>query len=222
MRLRTLNHLTRRPVGPAAFGVTGDNELVATSYVQQANSAGFVFAISVCAFIVGEVSQVLRVRPGAAPSDLAAEFLFRALFFGGILMLPIGRAVAPHAVIGGGVWVFALGGVIAWVGLLLRWWSFITLGRYFTVVLKTSADQPVVDRGPYRVLRHPSLTGLLLAFVGCGLMVGNWLSAIGSLVLVLVAVLYRIRTEERALTAALGDRYGSFASGRARLVPFLW
>jgi protein-S-isoprenylcysteine O-methyltransferase Ste14 len=53
-------------------------------------------------------------------------------------------------------------------------------------------------------------------------MVGNWLSAAGSVALVLVAVVYRIRIEEHALTAALGDRYGSFASGRARLVPFLW
>jgi protein-S-isoprenylcysteine O-methyltransferase Ste14 len=34
--------------------------------------------------------------------------------------------------------------------------------------------------------------------------------------------MYRIRIEERALNAALGDRYRDFAAGRARLVPFLW
>ena len=35
-------------------------------------------------------------------------------------------------------------------GLLIRWWSFLALGPYFTLVLKTSADQTVVDRGPAR------------------------------------------------------------------------
>ncbi|WP_238384870.1 methyltransferase family protein [Segeticoccus rhizosphaerae] len=63
---------------------------------------------------------------------------------------------------------------VGWLGLLLRWWSFATLGRYFTTVVKTSADQVVVSRGPYRALRHPSYTGLLAAFLGCGLMLGNW------------------------------------------------
>jgi protein-S-isoprenylcysteine O-methyltransferase Ste14 len=144
------------------------------------------------------------------------------MFFAGILAIPLGRAVAPHATITGGVWTFAVGLIIGWLGLLLRWWSFVTLGEYFTVVLQVSDDQSVVDHGPYRVLRHPSYTGLLLALVGCGLMTGNWLGATSSVVIVLVALVHRIRVEERSLCAALGDRYRDFASSRARLVPFLW
>jgi protein-S-isoprenylcysteine O-methyltransferase Ste14 len=195
---------------------------VLTPYVQQSNVARLVLDVSVGAFVVGELLQVFRVRRGATRSNLGAEGLFRALFFGGILLIPIGRAVAPAAVIGGGVWIFSLGVLIVWLGLLLRWWCFVTLGDYFTVVLKTSEVQPVVERGPYRVLRHPSYTGLLLAFVGCGLMVGNWVSTAGSVALVFTALVYRIRIEERALIASLGDRYRNFAASRARLVPFLW
>jgi protein-S-isoprenylcysteine O-methyltransferase Ste14 len=191
-------------------------------FVQQSHLARLVLDASVVAFVGGEFSQAMRVRRGATRSDIGAEARFRAMFFGGILLIPLGRAVAPEAVIGGGVWVFSLGAVIAWCGLLLRWWCFATLGRYFTVVLQTSEDQPVVQRGPYRVLRHPSYTGLLLAFVGCGLMVGNWVSAAGSVALVLIALVDRIRVEERALNAALGDRYRDFAARRARLVPFVW
>lgn len=181
-----------------------------------------VFIVSVAAFVAGELAQVLRLRRGSASVDLRAEAAFRVMFFGGILMFPLGRAVAPGAVIGGGVWVFALGAVLAWSGLLLRWWSFLTLGKYFTVVLKTSADQPIVQRGPYRYLRHPSYTGLLLAFAGVGLMVQNAVSAAGALVLVLIALVFRIRIEERALAAALGDRYREFAASRARLIPHVW
>jgi protein-S-isoprenylcysteine O-methyltransferase Ste14 len=195
---------------------------VLTTYVYRSDTASLVLDISIGAFAVGELLQAFRVREGAQRSDLGAEALFRAMFFGGILLVPLGHTLAPGAVIGGGVWVFTVGTVIGWLGLLLRWWSFVTLGQYFTVVLKTSEDQPVVDRGPYRVLRHPSYSGLLLAFAGCVLLLGNWVGAAGSLALVLAALLYRIRIEERALDAALGQRYRVYAAGRARLVPFVW
>ena len=144
------------------------------------------------------------------------------MFFGGIVMLPLGRAVAPSAVIGGGVWPFAVGVVLGWLGLLLRWSSFVSLGKYFTVVVQTSVDQPMLERGPYRVLRHPSYTGLLLVCAGVGLMWGNWASAVGSVGLVLVGLIYRLRIEERALIAASGDRYREFAASRARLIPYIW
>lgn len=191
-------------------------------YYQQSHTAAVVLAITIAAFAVGEFSQVLRLRRGAGSADLLGELLFRAVFFGGILILPLCLSVVPGAVIPGRMAPFVIGAVTAWVGVLLRWWSFITLGTYFTVVLKTSSDQAVVDRGPYRVLRHPSYTGLLLAVVGCGLMLGNWVGALGSFSLVLAALVYRIRIEEHALTATLGAAYRAFASSRARLVPFLW
>jgi protein-S-isoprenylcysteine O-methyltransferase Ste14 len=191
-------------------------------YEELSNPARVVFFASAGAFFAGELVQALRLRRGAKLVNVRAEAAFRAMFFAAILMVPAGRALAPGAVIGGGVWVFALGAVLGWLGVLLRWWSFLSLGRYFTVVVRTSEDQPVVDRGPYRVLRHPSYTGLLLAFTGAGLMAGNWVSLVGAVGLLLIALLYRLRIEERALDAALGDRYREFAAHRARLIPYVW
>lgn len=199
-----------------------DTRGVAVPYEELSSLARTVLTVSVGAFAAGEFLQALRARRGAEPADLRAELVFRAAFFAGILMLPIGRALVPGAVIGGGAWVFAVGAGVAWFGLLLRWWSFMSLGKYFTVVVKTSPDQPVVDRGPYRVLRHPSYTGLLLAFAGVGLMLGNWVGVAVALVVVLVALVYRMGIEERALSAALGDRYREFAARRARLIPYVW
>lgn len=195
---------------------------VLTSYVQQSEAARHVLDISVLAFVVGEVSRVRPVRRGATRISLGAEALFRVMFFGAILVIPLGRAVAPDATAGGGASLFLVGAVVGWLGLLLRWWSFATLGKYFTVVLMTTEDQPVVDGGPYRVLRHPGYTGLLLAFVGGNLMIGNWVSTGASVGLLLAALVHRIRVEERALDARLGDRYRDFCAGRARVVPFLW
>ncbi|KDN24028.1 methyltransferase [Amycolatopsis rifamycinica] len=183
--------------------------------------ARVVLVVSAGAFVTGELVQAFRTRRGAKLVDVRAELVFRVMFFGAILLWPIGRAVYPAAGIGG-AWPFPLGIVIGWLGLLLRWWSFASLGRYFTVTVRTSEDQVVVDRGPYRVLRHPSYTGLLLVFSGGGLIADNWVSAAGAGAVVLAALIHRLRIEERALEAALGERYRQFAEHRARLVPFVW
>ena len=73
-----------------------------------------------------------------------------------------------------------------------------------------------MKRGPYRVLRHPSYSGLLLVFSGGGLIAGNWVSAAGADAVLLVALIYRLRFEERALEEALGGRTGRPSPGKAR------
>ena len=97
-----------------------------------------------------------------------------------------------------------------------------TLGKYFTAAVAVSADQPVVSAGPYRVLRHPSYTGLLLAMTGVGLASANWASLISMTVLALAGILWRIHAEERALLATLGDPYRAYAAQHKRLVPLVW
>src|SRR5450755_4379061 len=53
--------------------------------------------------------------------------------------------------------VFAFSGVALFVaGLLLRWWASITLGRFFTVDVTIEKNHELVERGPFRVVRHPS------------------------------------------------------------------
>ena len=54
-------------------GFVGDNRDVVTPYVQQSSAASLVLGVSVGAFVVGEVSQVWRVRRGATRADLGAE-----------------------------------------------------------------------------------------------------------------------------------------------------
>lgn len=96
------------------------------------------------------------------------------------------------------------------------------LGDYFTGAVAVSDDQPVVTAGPYRVLRHPSYTGLLLALAGLGLASANWIGFAAMAVISLIGVLWRIHTEERALLATLGAPYRAYAAQHKRLVPLVW
>ncbi|HEY1332451.1 MAG TPA: isoprenylcysteine carboxylmethyltransferase family protein [Actinomycetota bacterium] len=123
----------------------------------------------------------------------------------------------------GNVWIWVIGGLlVAWCGVALRGWAIATLGQSFRRVVTVTAGQQVVTRGPYRFVRHPSYTGLLLAFLGFGLAVDNPLALLGLVVPATAALLYRIRVEEAALEAELGEPYRDFERGRARLVPHVW
>ncbi|WP_230208208.1 isoprenylcysteine carboxylmethyltransferase family protein [Microlunatus sp. Gsoil 973] len=177
--------------------------------------------MSVALFAIGELQQAVRTRGGASRSRFGDEAAFRAIFFAGILVLPSCLRFLPQADIGGAA-IFVIGAVVGWLGLLLRWWAFVALGRYFTTVVQVSADQPIIDRGPYRFVRHPGYSGLIVAFLGCGLMLGNWAAAVISAALIAAGLIVRLLREERALVAMRGSAYRDYAKGRARLLPFIW
>jgi protein-S-isoprenylcysteine O-methyltransferase Ste14 len=85
-----------------------------------------------------------------------------------------------------------------------------------------SPDQPVITSGPYRLLRHPSYTGILLVGAGVGLASANWAGLAAMTLLPLAVILWRIPVEEHALLATLGDRYRCYAARHRRLVPLVW
>jgi protein-S-isoprenylcysteine O-methyltransferase len=118
---------------------------------------------------------------------------------------------------------FAFAGVALFVaGLLLRWWAIITLGRFFTVDVTIEKDHELVERGPFRMVRHPSYTGVLLAFVGLALTLGNWAALLVILLPISAAFIHRMNVEENALSGALGPQYTDYIRRTKRLVPFIY
>jgi protein-S-isoprenylcysteine O-methyltransferase Ste14 len=118
---------------------------------------------------------------------------------------------------------FASAGVVLFIaGLILRWWAIIMLGRFFTVDVTIEKDHEVVERGPFRIVRHPSYTGVLLAFVGLGLSLRNWAALLVILLPIGAAFIHRMSVEEDALSRALGPRYAEYMKRTKRLVPFIY
>jgi protein-S-isoprenylcysteine O-methyltransferase Ste14 len=111
---------------------------------------------------------------------------------------------------------------LIWVGIVFRYWSVRTLGRFFTVTVDVGEDHQLVDTGPYALLRHPSYTGMLVVYLGIGVGLDSWLSVATALLIPLAAVLNRIRHEEAVLRAQLGPQYERYATRTSRLLPGIW
>ncbi len=133
------------------------------------------------------------------------------------LALHVKAARLPH----GELWrLIAL--VLFATGIALRWWAIVTLGRFFTVDVQIAQDHELVERGPFRVVRHPSYTGVLLAFLGFALSLTNWASLLAILLPISAAFVHRINVEEQALSNALGERYLSYMRRTKRLIPGIY
>ncbi len=112
--------------------------------------------------------------------------------------------------------------IVILLGSALRWWAILTLGRYFTFEVAVRSTQKVVRSGPYRFVRHPSYTAILIMLLGVGLALANWASLIVMLAGGLIGLLYRVRIEEHALIEALGQPYRDYMRQTRRFIPFIY
>lgn len=118
---------------------------------------------------------------------------------------------------------------VGWIGLLLmvsgltlRYWAAKTLGEFYTRTLQIIERHQIVDRGLYRVIRHPGYLGTFLMEVGTGLAVTNWIVLPVITLIGVVSRAYRIRAEEEMLETAFGAQYKEYLAKTWRLVPFIY
>lgn len=112
------------------------------------------------------------------------------------------------------------GGALLLAGGLLAVRAVIDLRESLTAFPHPRDGARLVDRGAYRLVRHPIYGGLVLGSLGWGLVVASPAALVGA-VLLLVFFDLKSRREE----AWLLDRYPAYAAYRARtrrMVPFLW
>jgi protein-S-isoprenylcysteine O-methyltransferase Ste14 len=183
-------------------------------------TAEVLFSACAAIWALFELSLAIRVRGGSG-----RDVSFIPLTLSVVGALALGEFVARRAGLalpGPGWWPVALGAVVFSSGLALRGWAVRELGRFFKFTVVVQADHMVVDTGPYRLVRHPSYTGLLTVELGLGIMLGTWLSIPACLLPPLIAFAVRLVTEERVLARELGAPYREYMSRTHRLIPGVW
>jgi protein-S-isoprenylcysteine O-methyltransferase Ste14 len=105
------------------------------------------------------------------------------------------------------------------IGIAFAWWARIHLGRLWSGSVTVKEGHRVVDSGPYRLVRHPIYTGLLLAIYATAALRANGFAFIGA-ALITLGVYWKARLEERLLTGELGPDYEGYRARVPMLVPF--
>jgi len=109
--------------------------------------------------------------------------------------------------------------VLMVLGTALRWWSILTLGRYFTLDVAVRSAQPVVQSGPYRFVRHPLYTGNILLVVGFALAASRWWNLPLSLFFFWFYYPPAIEYEDRKLHRIFGAAWEQWSGRTPALMP---
>lgn len=189
-----------------------------------------LLAVTGLAWLVLELGLVRRDRSrqaGGTQRDRGTRTLNFVLIIAAIVFADVvGAVIGKHSPLwlpgsGTGGWPVIAGLVVIWLGLAVRVWAVASLGRAFRTTVEVDSGQALVTRGPYRWVRHPSYTGLLLVAAGFGLAFSNWPGLAACVLLPAAAILRRISVEEKELLRVL-DTYRDYQKHTRRLVPGLW
>ena len=180
---------------------------------------GAIMVVSAATIDTGLLKERIRPGPGGVDGQVViilkllvwATLLFAAADVGRINLsdtVPLPLQVAGLVGFGGGF------GLALWA---------MTVNPFFSTVIRLQEDRGhrLVTAGPYRRVRHPGYTGILIGVLSLPLALGSWLSGPPMVVFALL-ILRRTAREDRFLREKL-DGYDAYArSVRHRLVPRVW
>lgn len=120
-----------------------------------------------------------------------------------------------------GIDAFWPGVILIAAGLGFSVWARRHLGRNWSGTVQVKQDHQLICHGPYRLVRHPIYTGILVAFLGTAVEVGTW----GGILAVLIAVgsfWRKLTLEENFMRETFGSAYEEYRARTAALIPYLF
>jgi protein-S-isoprenylcysteine O-methyltransferase Ste14 len=137
------------------------------------------------------------------------------LFRPGARIGPLGWRVVP-----GSPEAAYIGMALTILGAAFAIWARSALGGNWSAAVTVKENHSLVQRGPYKVVRHPIYSGCLFAMLGTAIVFGE-VGCFVAVFLALVAWWLKSRVEEEFMTQQFGDDYRSYQKSVKRLVPFL-
>jgi len=107
-------------------------------------------------------------------------------------------------------------------GIVLRCYAVFSLGEFFSTTVITQDSHILIEKGPYRVIRHPAYTGLLSSFFAAGIAMGDGLALLILICPIAYVLSQRIRIEEQWLSKHFGNIYNDYCLRTKKLIPWLY
>lgn len=117
------------------------------------------------------------------------------------------------------LWLAGLGLALFALGLGFAVWARVHIGGNWGTPMTQKVEPELVTSGPYRLVRHPIYSGILLAGAGTAVAL-SWLWLV-AVVLAGIYFIYSATVEERYLTEQFPDAYPAYRRSTKMLVPFV-
>ena len=111
-----------------------------------------------------------------------------------------------------------LGLLMVVAGLAFAVWARHDLGRNWSGTVTVKQDHELIRSGPYRLVRHPIYTGLLLAILGTAIAFGEWRGLL-AFALLTGSLLLKLRVEERFMSESFPKEYARYRAEVPALIP---
>jgi protein-S-isoprenylcysteine O-methyltransferase Ste14 len=163
---------------------------------------------------------------GSKPVRLRERPLTRAAYLAQLVLTAILLAPLPGSgwlwmqLIGGGWTRYWIAVALIVIGLTLSIWARRRLGGNWSGSVTVKQGHELVQSGPYRRIRHPIYTGVLLMILGTGLAAGR-MHGLLAFPIALSALWLKSRAEERWIGAEFGERYALYKKNSWALVPLV-
>lgn len=187
------------------------------SYAESVRTVDQVVAVVWAAFWLYWLAAAFSMKRGRVP--WSRELGIRlALVAVAILLARLG--VFRHEDHNTDSWRVALGLALLAVGLGLAVWARLHIGRNWGVPMTEKVEPELVSSGPYRLVRHPIYSGILIAAIGTSVALSwTWLIAAA---LAAIYFVYSATVEERFLTEKFPDTYPAYRRSTKMLIPFVF
>jgi protein-S-isoprenylcysteine O-methyltransferase Ste14 len=111
------------------------------------------------------------------------------------------------------------------IGVYSMWWFYRihkTLGDNWSPVLEIRREHTLIVSGPYRWVRHPMYSDMILWLVSFVLITANWFYALTLCIGLSILFIIRIPDEEKLMTERFGEPYRNYMNRTKRLIPFIY
>lgn len=171
-----------------------------------------------CAYWLGSALWAKKIKSGESRRQRIIRFILTA-FSVALLMPPaFGHGPLGWQLLPPGKTTFFTGAALLLAGLAFAVWARLHLGAYWSAMVAVKEGHRLIRTGPYQFVRHPIYSGILTAFAGTAVAVGQLRAFLGAALL--IAIYYRkSRDEERLLAAEFPDEYPAYRHQVGALIP---
>jgi protein-S-isoprenylcysteine O-methyltransferase Ste14 len=164
------------------------------------------------------------VKPVRQREPITSRLVFVIAVLLGASLLLLGHRRLPWLQaqwIGGGWLRYWIAVTLVAAGLAFSVWARRTLGGNWSGTVTVKVDHELVQTGPYRRIRHPIYTGLLVTVLGSGLAAGR-LYGLAAFALITVGLVWKLRVEERWMAAEFRERSEQYRRSSWALIPYVF